>query len=95
MEEITFEDALVHYGNKLQEISDRIEALRENVRTTQIIAESGWQGRAGNAFRDKLLQLAKELSVSGGNVSDAKQLLTGIGAAYAEGLEAEAAETTE
>lgn len=88
MEEINFGDALVHYNNKLQEIADRVEELTAKVKITQEIAVN-WKGMASEAFQDKLLLLNRNLSTCAGNISDAKQLLVGIGTAYEEELASE------
>ncbi len=86
MEEINFGDALVHYNNKIQEISDRVDELRTKVRTVQEIAAAGWKGRASEAFQDKMTLLTRNLTSCAVNISDARQSLVGIGNAYEEEL---------
>lgn len=84
MEEIDFGNVLVHYNNKIQETSDRLDELRTKIKTVNEIAIEGWKCRASESFQDKMMLLTQDLNSCAVNISDARQALVGIGNAYEE-----------
>ncbi len=62
MEEITFEDILVHYKNKTQEYTEQITNIRTQLKKVEALAESSWNGGAANAFKNKLNEQIEEIN---------------------------------
>lgn len=89
MDEITFEDVLMHYQGKLQELSDQIQDIRSSVQQAHICAEEGWHGLAAAACMEKLDELSVELSRTDGDISEALVQLGAVGAAAAAPSEGE------
>lgn len=85
MDEITFEDILLHYEGKLKEAADEVETLKNTLRKCLDSAESGWTGAAGDAFRRKLEDVQEELKKADAELSEALLKLTAIGDELAEG----------
>ncbi len=79
MDEITFEDMLVHYEGKLQEAADELQNLRHSLKDVLAILESSWSGRAADACRRKLEEVGSHTAKSANALSDAQLQLSKIG----------------
>lgn len=84
MEEITFEDILVHYEGKLRETSEEIENIKNLLRNCVGSSEGSWSGNAAEAFRSKMEGVNAELTKAYGQLSEAMTKLTVIHELLAE-----------
>lgn len=80
MDEITFEDVLSHYQNRLSDIYDQIQDLRNDVKLAIELVETGWKGHAADACMDKLNYYSEALYKADGEVSEALVQIAAIGA---------------
>lgn len=84
MDEITFEDMLSHYQNKLQEASDEIQSIRNLMKQALGALEAGWSGAAAQSCRLKLETVNQEIVRADGELSEAMTRLSAIGDLLAE-----------
>ena len=78
MEEITFFDVLTHYQIKLKEVTDEVEAIKNQIKKAEAHIDAGWSGPAADACRLKLESVNNELGKTLTEMSDALIKLSAI-----------------
>lgn len=84
MEEITFEDILIHYSLKLKETSDEVEAIKNLLKKAEGSIDAGWTGSAADACRLKLESVNGDLAKTLTEISEALIKLSAISESFAE-----------
>ena len=54
MEEITFEDVLTHYKNKIKDYTERLGDVQSKLKKAYLTAGDCWSGAAAGAFENAL-----------------------------------------
>ena len=78
MNEITFEDMLIHYESKVTELTDEITDVRNQFKRAIETAQISWRGRAAEAFEEKTMQMLAELTKADGLLSDVMTIIVAI-----------------
>lgn len=84
MEEITFTDVLTHYQMKLQEASDEVTLIKNQLKKATGHIDAGWTGATADALRLKLETVSTDLSRTMNELSEALVKLSAIGELLAE-----------
>lgn len=84
MDEITFADVLAHYNLKLKEVSDEVEALKNQLKKAKNHIDAGWSSPAADACRLKLEFIESEFTKTLTEISEAHIKLSVIGEVLAE-----------
>lgn len=90
----TYEETLAHYRMKLSHAEDELNDALKGLQELEILAEDGWQGRAGSELLGRLTELRREASAPGEDMEQIRVSLAQLGTAVEEeirSLEAEAA----
>lgn len=61
MEEITYNDVLVHYERMMTDITDELQRLKDRLDKISVYSQQVWKGEAGNACFEKTQELCEEI----------------------------------
>lgn len=61
MEEITYNDVLVHYENMMTDITDELQRLKDKLEKISVYSQQVWKGNAGEACFDKTQELCEDI----------------------------------
>lgn len=61
MEEITYNDVLVHYQRMMADITDELQQLENSLEKISVFSQQTWKGKAGDACFEKLQELCDEV----------------------------------
>ena len=61
MEEITYNDVLVHYQRMMADITDELQQLENSLEKISVFSQQMWKGKAGDACFEKLQELCDEV----------------------------------
>lgn len=61
MEEITYNDVLVHYQRMMADITDELQQLENSLEKISVFSQQTWKGKAGDACFEKLQELYGEI----------------------------------
>lgn len=64
MEEITYNDVLVHYQRMMADITDELQQLENSLEKISVFSQQTWKGKAGDACFEKLQELCDEVKSS-------------------------------
>ena len=74
MDEITMAEMLLHYQDRLLEISEQIADIRA-LKEAVLCAENGWKGMAADACLNRLLDLDRQLTQVDADTAEVCRLL--------------------
>lgn len=75
----TYEETLSHYNMKLNHAQEELEDALRGLGELEILAAEGWQGRAAEAFEERLEQLRHEMTAPREEMEEIRRLLAGLG----------------
>ena len=91
----TYEETLAHYNRKLSHAEEELEDALKGLQELEILASEGWQGKASEAFRDRIQELSRQMAAPRQEFEEIRRSLSQLGAAIEEEIrllmEAEAA----
>lgn len=56
----TYEETLSHYKGKLNHAEEELEDALKGFQELEMLALEGWQGKASEAFRDRIAELSRQ-----------------------------------
>lgn len=61
MEEITYNDVLLHYERMMTDITDELQQLKDRLEKISVYSQQVWKGEAGDACFEKTQELCEEI----------------------------------
>lgn len=80
----TYDEILSHYNMKLNHAREELEDALRSLGELEVLAAEGWQGRAAEAFGERLEQLRHEMTAPREEMEEIRRLLAGLGRAIEE-----------
>lgn len=90
----TYDETISHYNMKLNHAEDELNLALKGLQELEFLAADGWQGAAGSAILEKLLEIRREALTPRSDMEQIRASLSQLGVVIEEeirSLEAEAA----
>ncbi len=75
----TYDETIAHYSMKLNHAQDELELALKGLQELEFLAADGWQGEAGSAFLEKLLEIRSEAQAPRSDMEQIRASLSQLG----------------
>ena len=72
----TYDETISHYSMKLNHAEDELNLALKGLQELEMLAADGWQGTAGNAVLNKLLEIRGEAQAPRGDMEQIRAALS-------------------